>query len=211
MTSAHQLLLPSNAIAILAWVGIQLAALALGAWAQPVWAHHPEPRTSLAVHQMLAVQLAGSSVLFPILLQNWRAGASVAALSWAFLQLAGLLDATPQRDLIEVAVFVSLWIAGLSACSQQLRTLGAKLSGVAIAAGWVIGGVVLFYLQMEAADPGSSAPNPANFSPLLAVLKRLGSEQPFSQFSWFEALVPLLVASVLRLGRPSYRSTASVA
>jgi hypothetical protein len=183
--------------AILPWLLIQLAALAAGAFGLPVYAHHPLPREALAVQEMLAVQIGATALLFPLLLPNGPTALAAIVLTWPFIQLAGLLSVTPQANLGMTTLYVSLWMAGLFGCSRLLRKKEAMLIGVCLTTLFTFGGVIAWYLHLEAMTGGGNIAQSAMFGPLLGALSVVGGIG-VQLWPWVEAGLPLIIAIVTR-------------
>jgi len=175
---------------VLAWILIQLAALGLGASGLPLWAHHPLPRESIAVDEMVAIQIAATAMLFPVFLVNAQTTVVIAALLWPFLHLAGILSGTPEVALLLACTSISVWIAGLGSCKAGLNSPAATMLGVCLAQTFSIGGVLLWYLFQESRGGGSA---PAElFGPLVGAIRLINQ----SDRIWMvlgESALPLLI------------------
>jgi hypothetical protein len=182
---------------LLTWILIQLAALALGASAIPIWAHHPAPRESLAAQELIAIQIAASAMLFPILLPNFSTTIAITFLAWPFLHLAGMLSLTPEANLLRACLYLSLWIIGLRTCAASLHSTNAILLGICLAESFTLGGAILWYLHLESASASAS---PELFGPLIGAVLQIGKWNP-SWIAWTEAALPLLIGGVLHLGK----------
>jgi len=173
-----------KAAPLLLWVLVQLIALALSAAGTPLWAHHPLPRTSLAVETMLVAQLVGIWLLFPVVLSDVLLSLVAVAFLWPFLQLAGLLASAPQSKLVVTALYVSIWTAGLGVLNHQLRTWRFQFIAVALTAGTCLGGLILLYLHAEVSAGGG--------------IQQRVNDKPSA---WWLALTPFVVAALIRGAR----------
>jgi hypothetical protein len=140
------------------WAGVQMLAIMLAVSGLPIWAHHPYPRTSLALNELMAVQMIASTLLCPILAATWGTILVNIAVGLAFTELAGLLGNDPQAAVINVWLFVSLWEFGLCGLVRQLKQ-GGKIYVVCIAILVVGGGVLIQYLRLEQATSHCPSPN----------------------------------------------------
>ncbi len=106
---------------------------------------------------MLAVQVAAASLLFPVLLQNWRSMAIAVVTAWPFAELAGFLADAQRNQWVAGEVYVSVWLVTLYLWAGILRNSWVRLFGVALAAILSLGGPVLLYLRSEFSEGGEMA------------------------------------------------------
>jgi hypothetical protein len=145
---------PIHAAPLFAWLALQMLALLAGGFRVPLSARFPAPEEQMALHEMLVVQVVGSALLFPTLFPTLATGIlAVAAVPVMTLLAAILASRAPDRTLLAVAVYTSLWVAGLAVWAQLLRTTRAKLGGVAVATLLALGGGMLAYLNREFGAP----------------------------------------------------------
>ena len=194
-------------VPLLIWILIQLISLSLGCFALPLWAHHPSPRESLAVHEMIAFQMVAAGVLFPFLFPNFRTTVIAIGLIWPFIQLAGFLAAAPQSELQFVSIYVCLWITGLAACNPLLKTRQTALIAIASVQLLILGGALLYYCSLEANLANEKISQTAKFGPLVTCVLNLDNFGA-ARFKWIEVCFPLLVGvagQAIRFGfkRPS--------
>lgn len=153
---------------LLVWLLIQLAALMLAAFRVPLAAQYPQPAEFQAVRLMLAAQFVALALLHPWLLRTWATALAVLCTGWVMLNLAALLSAWTLTDVLPVGIFLSIWTVDF-ALLGRIRRPRWQLAITAIASAYVIGGPLLWYLQLEFASPARSVPSLA-FGPLLLAL-----------------------------------------
>jgi hypothetical protein len=199
---------------LLAWLVIQILTLAFGAMRIPVWARSGADPQYLALAEMITVQIAVGTLLFPILFD--KGFGLVAAISTLpFLQLAALLTATPTQIYSSACLALLIWLAGLIMWRIALPNWRARLIGVAVLNTVVIGFPLLFYLLAEFSDSSDQQlPTWAiMLSPLDSILSRAG--QPLVQLAAPAFLLISGVIAVLsqrkKIPAPSYPQTYSPA
>jgi hypothetical protein len=131
------------------WMAIQLIALALAAGRVPLSARFPQPAESMATVEMLVAQIGSASLLFPLLLKDFRRFVLAAAGAWPMLFLAADLGGEPFLRVAVAAGFVSVWLLTLYIWVLAIRSSRWISIVIAIAALWTIGGPVLLYLHAE--------------------------------------------------------------
>jgi hypothetical protein len=166
----------------------------------PLWATQPAPRESAALAEMIVVQIAAASLLFPILLENFRTTLAVVLLACLFIHLAGKISGAVENPLLAVCGYVSLWIIGLGCLSTRLSTRALKLSGIWVFSLWTIGGVLLWYLRLESDRTGKIILSAQWFSPIFGALSVSQETKP-NWLGWLSASVPLLAAVLDRAAR----------
>jgi hypothetical protein len=103
---------PHQSVAI--WALVQLALLGIGATGFPLWAHHPLPRESLALPELLCGQILIIAMLFPLLgISAWAIAINL-MLMLPFDALAGLLSSTPRVSMLRGFGAAGLWLLGLT-------------------------------------------------------------------------------------------------
>jgi hypothetical protein len=166
----------------------------------PLWATQPAPRESAALGEMIVVQIAAPSLLFPILLENFRTTLAVALLACLFIHLAGKISGAAENTLLAVCGYVSLWIIGLGRLSARLSTRALKLSGIWVFSLWTLGGVLLWYLRLESDRTGKIILNAQWFSPIFGALS-LSQETKPNWLGWLIVSLPLLAAASDKVAR----------
>lgn len=143
---------PVSIFALVIWLGVQLLALGLAAARVPLWARYPSPGDELAIDFMLVTQIVFAGLLFPVLLSNVRATATLILTSAVFIHLAGLLADVPLPRMALGWVFVGGWMVALWLTVPFLKRFrAATLLGIAIATCLTLGGPLLLYLRLESA------------------------------------------------------------
>lgn len=164
--------------AVFTWLAVQVFALLAAACRIPFSARFPAPEEHLAMHEMLLVQLAGSALLFPLLMPCFSTAFLVIAIAPVMMLLAGLLAEAPQGwPLVLACAYPALWLIGLSMWAYVLKTPKARMYGVAAATMLVLGGALLAYLQREFGAPAElfEWPAHAGLGPLLGGITLLES------------------------------------
>lgn len=172
---------PSPTLPLLLWLALQIAPLLLAAFRIPLatgTAGYPEPAERLAAHLIVAVQIAGSALLFPFLLRTWSSSLMTLATAWPPLWLAGHLAALSPDHVLPVALFVTAWLAGLAAWRAAVDSWPRGKGQMVVAAvvtAVTLGGGVLWYFTAEFGPPPSPTTLPplARFGPLAAALALL--------------------------------------
>jgi hypothetical protein len=166
---------------------IQLAALALAAFRVPLAAQYPQPAEFQAVRVMLAAQFSALAILFPWLIRTWASAVAVIASAWAMLIAAAALSAWESREVLLIGTFLSCWIAVFAIISRlRLRPMLV----IAIVSAYVIGGPLLWYVQL---DLGFSThlDSTMAFGPLLAALS---TPRHLPPSIWIQTAVTLAIS-----------------
>src|SRR5436190_7527032 len=103
----------SHPVSLLIWLVLQLLVLLLPVLQVPLSDEFPRPAEKLALAEMVVAQMALAALLFPILMRDLSSAVVMAATTWPFLLLAGLLSSIPRPQLLEVGGFISLWVIAL--------------------------------------------------------------------------------------------------
>jgi hypothetical protein len=192
-TPTNKIILP---VAI--WGLLQLALLGIGASEFPLWAHHPLPRESLAIQELVCGQTLFIAMLFPILGHSGWAMAVNLALMLPFDELAGLLSNTPQGVITRFVAVAGLWLAGLASWHLWFKDDRVYQTVLVAAVLFTAGGAFIDYCRWESSFAEGQT-NP--FSPLsiLPNICDLAHENGWK--SWLEAAVPLV--ALLAVAVPS--------
>ena len=160
----------------------------------------PRPAEKLAVEEMVVAQIALSALLFSFLARDFAAVIVIAAASWPFLLLAGLLSSTPPYRLLEAGTFISIWIFALG----LLRTESVKWNAwaTAVASTIAIGGAIAAYLRSEF---GSGTVNGLLFGPIVGAIDVLHASDDRGR-AWILLPIFLMGVGVLRLLSNRHRS-----
>jgi len=176
----------SITIALIVWLLIQLAALALAASGVRLSADFPEPPRSIAVHEMLIAQFVGSAMFLSVLFRGgWRAWLAMVITAGPMLMLAAWVARLPMPAMMLPWGEVGLWLMTLAlwrAVVARRNASGAKdLGSRSVGSSSVLtafalllsaGGLLWWYLH---ADAGlSSDLKPLIFAPLACALHHLG-------------------------------------
>jgi len=180
------------AAAMLAWLGVQLAALAISAMRIQLWARSPRAAEQLGLIVMLATQTAIASLLFPILLQNIRSTIVAIAVAWPMAELASFLADASTHRFVSGEIYVSIWLVTLHLFTRTITASRGKLLATALAGMLSLGGPLLWYLRMEFGEPGASSPHMGLFGPICGVISlSVGVDSP--SITW--SMLAILFAS----------------
>jgi len=190
----------SHPSSLLVWLALQLSVLLLPVMQVQLSDEFPRPAESLAADEMVVAQIALSALLFSFLLRDLTAAAVMAATTWPFLLLAGLLSSTAPHHLIEAGAFISLWIIALG----LLRTDSPKWNvwTTAIASTIAIGGAIAAYLRSEFS---SSAVDGLLFGPIVGGLDLLHAVENRWR-SWVVLVLFLMAGMLLRIISHRFRT-----
>jgi|GEM_PF-1321957 len=186
------------------WLLSQLGALALSAGGVRFWARMPQPTTSLAVHEMLVVQVAAAALLFPLLFARRRNTLIAAASIWPMLLLAKMLGDEPTHAVAASGAFVTLWMLALAMLAQIPRSDRARRVAATINLLWTFGGPLLIYLHAEYGSGQAIYPRESIeiwsiiAGPIWAALSHL--QNPLV-LQWFDAIPAAIVPAVILLQR----------
>ena len=153
---------------MLVWLLVQLAALLLAAYRVPLAAQYPQPGEFQAVRLMLAVQFSALALLSRWMLRTRGSALAVSAAGWAMLLAAAVLSAWTIRAALPLGAFLTAWIV-IFATLAHVRSIRLQSIIMALAGAYVMGGPLLWYLQLEFAS-ALSANAGLSFGPLLAAI-----------------------------------------
>jgi len=142
--------------ALITWLLFQVLALLLAAARVPLWARFGGPIQSWALCWMLVVQVGASALLFPWLMADLRAGASLMLTSLPFILLAGMLSRATVPMTISACAGVLAWLSALAAWKSVLTNRTTQLVAASIASLATIGAACVLYLAIEFNDASIS-------------------------------------------------------
>ena len=190
----------SHPLSLLVWLGLQLLVLLLPVMQVQLSDEFTRPAEKLAVEEMAVAQVALSALLFAILMRDFPTTMVMAATSWPFLLLAGLLSSTPPYRLLEAGAFISIWIIALG----LLRVDSVKWNAwaTAIVSTFAIGGAIAAYLREEF---GNGAVDGLLFGPIVGALDVLHkSEDRWRE--WIILPIFLMAAGAVRIAAHRLRT-----
>jgi len=135
--------------ALLLWLAIQIAALALAAARAPLFAEYPQPGEFHAVTILITVQWLAIAMLFPVLWQDWRAFTCIAVSGLVMLLFAGALSATSLAALAPTALYMTLFMLAVFVMSTIPRLNRSKLILSAVITTLSFGAPLLAYLRED--------------------------------------------------------------
>src|SRR6266536_2162692 len=99
---------------LFAWLALQMLALLAAGFRIPFSARFIVPEEQLALHEMFAVQMIASALLFPLLFRTRSTGLLAIAATPLMVQLAGVLAAQTQMIPLTLAcAYPAIWLLGL--------------------------------------------------------------------------------------------------
>ncbi|HEV8292552.1 MAG TPA: hypothetical protein VGP94_11545 [Tepidisphaeraceae bacterium] len=183
----------SHPLSLLIWLALQLLVLLLPVMQVRLSDEFPRPAEKLAAEEMVVAQIALTALLLSVLIRDFASALVIAATSWPFLFLAGLLSSTPPYRLLEAGAFISIWIIALGV----FRTDATKWNAwaTAIVATYSIGGAIAAYFRAEF---GTGAIDGLLFGPMVGALDVLhGSDDRWR--GWVVLPVFLMLAGMPRI------------
>jgi hypothetical protein len=183
----------SHPLSLLIWLGLQLLVLLLPVMQVQLSEEFPRPAEKLAAEEMVVAQIALSALLFSILMRDFSTVIVLAATTWPFLLLAGILSSTPPYRVLEAGAFVSIWMIGLG----LLRIDSARCNAwpTAIVSTITIGGAIAAYLRAEF---GSGEVDGLLFGPIVGAIDVLhGTVDRWR--AWIVLPVFLIAAAAVRI------------
>lgn len=163
------------------WLFAQLAGLALGAAGVPLAAEYPHPVELQTVRVVIAIQFAFASMLYPVLCGNWAMTLSACCFGWVMLMFAAALAAWPLGQMLPAGTLITLWLVGLAGWRAALPQPGYQLIASALATTYLLGGMLVWYVQLDF----NSAQFPSSaiaYGPLLIAL--VEPRHPFPEAWW---------------------------
>ena len=158
------------------------------------------------------MQLIAAALLFPKLLRGKTSWLWTISATWPMLTLAGLLAGDPMQRVAAAAAYITLWLTTLAVFAPQLKTPPQRMTAVAVASLWTIGGPILLYLHTEFAGvPNLWPPNHSNIpyalagGPIWAALFHLRARHLalFSDIPMVVLLIGGVILSQLRNRQPA--------
>jgi hypothetical protein len=183
-------------LSVLAWGVVNLVLLGIGASKLPLWVHHPYPRESLALQELLCGQVLLASLFFPLIAASGSLLINLAVML-PIDELGGMMSNASQMQVLRCYAWVCLWIVGLAGCGMVWKRPEPRIIASALASIFTIGGAVLDYLRWEAAAARGQG---SSFQPL-SLLPFFGRFcQDMNPVTWVLAvLIPLWLGVVLVL------------
>jgi len=135
---------------LLVWSIVQLIALLASAARVRLWATFPASGESLALIELLTIQLIASSLVFPFLCRTRGSTLAISLTSLPAFAFAGFLSQANWTAVLACFAFLALWLIGLAGWREVVRTEPAQLIAISIASIFAIGGAVVGYLMREA-------------------------------------------------------------
>ncbi len=186
---------PSRTSAVVLWSAVQCAALVLAAAGVHLWPHHPDPPESIALAELVTIQVFASALLFPVLFADGANWVVSVALLIPMEQLAGLLSAAPEAVMWMESGYVALWVVGLAGWARLARSDLTRACLTAAATLLSLGGCLLWYVAAEAAaQAGRSTPDPSDYGTLMASVMLSATCRPPHLVAWTVAGSPLLTS-----------------
>jgi hypothetical protein len=186
---------PPSIAGIALWLAWQLTALGLSAFRVPLSAHYPAAAEQWALALMLASQIAGSALLFPILLKDAKSTLVAIALAWPICELASFLADADQMTFAVGELYVSAWLIALYLWNRFAScALGPALLSSLVAL-LTYGGPLIAYLHAEFNANSSSGiwPHPELLGPVVGVLSLIQTAQ--SHYGIWLTLIILMIAA----------------
>ena len=181
---------PPRPSAVVLWAAVQCLPLLAASAGVRIWPHQPDPPESLALAELVAVQIVAAALLFPLVLADGPTLVVNLALTLPLMQLAGLMSAARQSTIFQLTAFTGLWLVGLSGWAQLGRSDLARSCASAAAMLLTLGSALLWYVRVEAAaQAGTPNPDPARYGPLLAGIRL--TVTPATICGWTFDLIPL--------------------
>src|SRR2546423_769380 len=105
---------PTFTTPLLIWLLLQGAALLVAVLRIPLSAGYLVAGERSAIYLLLAVQMGGMALLFPLLLRDWRSSAALASSSLPFIAIAAVMSSLSAASSVTASVYVIAWLAGLA-------------------------------------------------------------------------------------------------
>ena len=127
---------------------------------------------------MLAMQIAMSALLFPLLLGNLRSTIPTIVTAWPMALLAANLSDSTANHLVVGELYVCALMIGLYLWSKMLPTTWSKLLGVGVASMLSVGGPVLWYLRADFGPDQLQSPirSMSMFGPICGAISQMVPE-----------------------------------
>jgi hypothetical protein len=193
------------------WLAWQLTALGLAAFRIPLSARYPAAAEQWALGLMLVAQIAGSVLLFPILLNSAGSTLIAIALAWPICELASFLADADLRTFAVGELYVSTWLIVLYLWRRfTIRAIPQSYLSSLVAL-LTFGGPLLAYLHTEFNSNSTSSfwPRAAFLGPIVGVLSQIQTG-PAQFESWLILIVLGAAAPLIFLITKSFRPPQSV-
>jgi hypothetical protein len=170
------------------------------------WARSPGASEQLALHAMIATQVAAVSLLFPYLLGSWRSTVLSMVSAIVLSQLASEMADAPQKGFVLAQIYVVGWIAALYILLRSLPTRTFQLLATSIVTMISVGGPLLWYLRADFSGADSASPQTPSislFGPLAGAISQIGPDR--SLFPWLFVAIAFLVGGIQMLRKRARR------
>ncbi len=118
-----------TALVIGGWMLIQTIAV-VGTGSVRLWPHHPAPPQSVAMIELMVVQIVAVALFCP-LIDGWDRALMMSAGVLFFDQIAAIQSAVPVAGAFRGAIAVAIWIAG-GRLANGARNEGASIAPLAL-------------------------------------------------------------------------------
>ena len=187
---------PPRTSAVALWSVVQCAALTPAAAGVHLWPRQPDPPESLALAELVGVQIVAAALLFPLILTDGTTLLVNLALIVPLQHLAGLLSAAPPATIWSATGFVGVWLIGLAGWARLARGDLAQSWLTTAATLLTVGGAVLWYVRAEAvAQAAGPLPDPLRFGPLMAGVAQTVLPRTGFHLGWTLVALPLVTAA----------------
>ena len=118
-----------------------------------LWARFGSTGETYALEELTVAHFLGSSLLFPTLCRSLKSTLAMIVSSLPMIVLAGYLSFGSFHQCAAAAINLAIWLIGLAVwCKVVNRLEGGALVAVSIASAANIGGLMIAYLNAEAAN-----------------------------------------------------------
>ena len=156
--------------ALVCWLALQLAALAIAACRIPLDARPPIAGEQWALGLMVALQMLAGALLSPLLLARGKWTIAAIAAGWPMAALSSFLADASTTQAMMAELFVSVWLLTLHLCVRDEHRM-QQLWVACVAALLCAAGPILMYVNHDFADaPSPIMDHAARLSPLMSAI-----------------------------------------
>jgi hypothetical protein len=193
-----------SAAALGVWMGVQLVALGISAFRVRLWAREPFAAEQLALGTMLITQIGLGSLIFPLLLRNFRSSAVAITTAWPLALLASFLADASVAQVGRGEAYVTVWLIGLFFLARAIRSERGRLLALGCVAMLTLGGPLLWYLGADFSSGTSPSTEAMAFlGPIGGALAQIFPDS-HQQARWISPLC--LIACGLACNLPKWQS-----